>query len=120
MRFALLCYAPFPFPAEWTDEAAEKVMEDHNRAQERHLAQRKLGPHLRLMPPTTALTIRSDREPMVMDGPFTETKEQLLGFWIFEADSLEEAIEIGREYAEHGSAIELRPIMEYFPENFAS
>lgn len=120
MRFALLCYAPFPFPPEWTDEAAEKVMEDHQRSQARHLAERKLGPHLRLMAPSTALTIQSDRDPVVMDGPFTETKEQLLGLWIFEAGSLEEAIEIGKEYAEHGSSVELRPIMEYAPGNLAS
>jgi hypothetical protein len=118
MRFALLCYAAFS--NEWTKELEDAVMEKHNASQARHLAARKLGPNLRLMPPSAAVTIRSGAEPMVFDGPFAETKEQLLGFWIFEADSLEEAIEIGKEYGSHapGGSLEVRPIMEYHPGNF--
>jgi hypothetical protein len=53
----------------------------------------------------------------VLDGPFAETKEVLLGFWVFDAASLDEAIGIAREFAGHqpGGALELRPVMEYDP-----
>jgi hypothetical protein len=47
-----------------------------------------------------------------MDGPFAETKEQLLGFWIVDCASLEEAIQTARRFASHKQtgAIEIRPV----------
>ena len=47
-----------------------------------------------------------------MDGPFAETKEQLLGFWIIDCASLEDAIETARRFASHKQtgAIEIRPV----------
>jgi hypothetical protein len=51
----------------------------------------------------------------VLDGPYAETKEQLLGFYIIDVDSLEEGLEFARELtaANPGGAYELRPIMIY-------
>lgn len=40
----------------------------------------RLGPVARLLPTTAATTVRKGRESLVIDGPFAETKEQLLGF----------------------------------------
>ena len=53
----------------------------------------------------------------LIDGPFAETKEVLLGFWVFDAASLDEAIGIAREFASHipDGALELREVMEYDP-----
>jgi hypothetical protein len=48
----------------------------------------------------------------ILDGPFAETKEQLLGFYIIECETLEQAIEAGRQLAgprESGS-LEIRPM----------
>ena len=60
--------------------------------------QGKLGPVARLLPTTAATTLRKDQEPpLVIDGPFAETKEQLLGFYIVDCADLEEALEIARE-----------------------
>ena len=54
---------------------------------------------------------------MVIDGPFAETKEQLLGFFIVECATLDEAIATARELAaaNPGGAYELRPIALYRP-----
>ena len=113
MRFAMLCYAPES--VQWRKEDDDAVMEKHNATQAGLTAAGKLGPHLRLMPTSTAMTIRGGAEPMVLDGPFAETKEALLGFWVFDAASLDEAIGIAREFASHmpGGALELRPVKEY-------
>ena len=57
--------------------------------------------------------MRKDREPaLVIDGPFAETKEQLLGFYLIDCGSLEEALDIARELgaANPGGAYEIRPI----------
>ena len=65
------------------------------------------------MPTTTATTLRKDREPaLVIDGPFAETKEQLLGFYIVECEGLEQALETARELgnANPGGAYEIRPV----------
>jgi hypothetical protein len=48
----------------------------------------------------------------IVDGPFTETKEVLTGFFLIEAESLEEAARIARGCPAlgHGETVELRPI----------
>jgi len=50
-----------------------------------------------LMPTTTAMTSEG-QGGIVLDGPFAETKEQLLGFYVVECDSLEQAIERRRTW----------------------
>jgi hypothetical protein len=64
-----------------------------------------------------AKTIRPrNRKPSVTDGPFIETKEQLGGFFIVEADSIDEAVEIASMHPgallgeEYGFGIEVRPL----------
>jgi hypothetical protein len=57
-------------------------------------------------------------KPTVTDGPFLETKEQLGAFFVIEADTIEEAIEVASLHPgacmgeEYGFAIEIRPIQE--------
>ena len=81
--------------------------------QEKLAKQGKLGPVARLLPTTAATTLRKDREPpIIIDGPFAETKEQLLGFYVIDCASLEEALDVARELgrANPGGAYEIRPI----------
>ena len=62
----------------------------------------------------TATTVRfaPGGESVVSDGPFAETKEQLMGYWIIETESLDEALGWTRKVPlEHG-AIEIRPMVE--------
>jgi hypothetical protein len=53
----------------------------------------------------------------VVDGPYAETKEQLLGFWIIECDTLDEAIEAGKHLAREREVggIEVRPLLAFNP-----
>ena len=71
-----------------------------------------------LTPANTATTIRvRDGKRTVTDGPFAETREQLGGFYLFEAANLDEAIELAARIptAKVGS-IEVRPVMTFdFP-----
>jgi hypothetical protein len=53
----------------------------------------------------------------VTDGPFAETKEQLMGFWIIEAASLDEALEWTKKAPLQGAAVEVRPLVEEAGEN---
>lgn len=68
-----------------------------------------------LQPSPTAKTVRvRDGKPLLTDGPFAETKEQLGGYYLVEAKDAHEAIAIAAKipWARHGS-IEVRPIMTF-------
>ena len=66
-----------------------------------------------LAPGATATTIRLAEEPITTDGPYAETKEQLGGFYLIEADDLDSALEWGRRVPMPGGAVEVRPVMDY-------
>ena len=71
--------------------------------------------HRRLYPADTATTVRvQDGRVLTTDGPFIEAKEALGGLIVFEADSLDAAIELAASIpaARFGGAVEVRPIME--------
>jgi len=70
-----------------------------------------------LQPVTQAKTVRIRNGKMsITDGPFTETKEQLAGFYLLEANDLDEAIAMAAKIppAREGS-IEIRPVRELEP-----
>ena len=118
MQYAILCYHDEKVTCAWSKEHDDEVMAKLGIVQERLAREGKLGPVARLMPTTTATTLRKDREPpLVLDGPFAETKEQLLGFYIVDCASLEEVLDITRELgrANPGGAYEIRPVGLFFP-----
>ena len=71
-----------------------------------------------LKPTKTATTVRpaADRQTIVLDGPFAETKEQLAGFYILECRDLDEAIEWARRIPTSckgdSGCIEIRPVAD--------
>jgi hypothetical protein len=68
-----------------------------------------------LQPGSTATTVRvRDGQTLTTDGPFVETKEELGGYYLFEAKDLDEAIEIAARIpaSRHGGAVEVRPVLE--------
>jgi len=69
----------------------------------------------RLEPAETATTVRVENgSTLTTDGPFVETKEALGGYYLFEADDLDAAIELAARIpaARMGGAIEVRPVVE--------
>jgi hypothetical protein len=122
MLYAVLCYNSEERVFSWSKAEEEVVMTRLIAAQERMAKAGKLGPVARLMPTTTATTLRKDREPpLVVDGPFAETKEQLLGFYVVDCDSLEEALDFAKELgkANPGGAYEVRPLAVFRPGSLA-
>jgi hypothetical protein len=118
MQYAILCYHDEKVTCAWSKEHDDAVMAKLGGVMEKLTRQGKLGPVARLLPTTAATTLRKDREqPIVIDGPFAETKEQLLGFYIVDCQSLDEVLEIARELgqANPGGAYEIRPVGVFFP-----
>jgi hypothetical protein len=114
MLYTILCYHSEKVVGSWTPAQDTVVMEKLAGIQKRLAQQGKLGPVVRLMPTGTASTLRKEPTPVVLDGPFAETKEQLLGFYVVEVGSQEDAEEIARELAAvnpGGGCYEIRPVM---------
>ena len=71
-----------------------------------------------LKPTKTATTVRvaRDGKPLVIDGPFAETREQLAGFYILECRNLDEAIEWAKRIPTSckgdSGCIEIRPVAD--------
>lgn len=118
MLYTLLCYNDESVTSAWTEEQDAAVMARLNVVHEKFAKQ--FGPLVRLMPTTAASTYRK-REQLLTDGPYAETKEQLLGFYVIDVDDLEHALQIVRELsdANPGGAYEIRPIMLFYPNGSA-
>lgn len=114
MRYTILCYHNEEVTSAWSEEEDAEVIE-RLKVVNRKWAE-NFEPIVRLMPTSAAKTLRKT-ENIVTDGPFAETKEQLLGFYVVNVENLDVAIQIAREMAEAnpGGAYELRPIAIYYP-----
>jgi len=68
-----------------------------------------------LAPSTAATTVRiRDGQTMTTDGPFTETKEQLGGYYLIDVDNLDDALAAAaRCPGAYGGTMEVRPVQSY-------
>jgi hypothetical protein len=109
MKYVLLVY---DVPAQWADVTEEQMgglMQEYTAVSEESVG------GARLQPVETAQTVRvKDGKTLVTDGPFAETKEQLGGYYVVDAGSAQEALDLAARIpsARLGGAIEVRPIME--------
>src|SRR6201992_360775 len=117
MLYAILCYHDEDFVGSWTKEQAAAVMQKLAVVQEKLAKQGRLGPVARLLPTTAATTLRKENPPLVLDRPYAETKYQLLGFYLSDCDTLDEAVDVARDLgaANPGGAYEIRPVGMFAP-----
>jgi hypothetical protein len=121
MLYAILCYHDEDVTSSWTKEQDAAVMKKLAVVQDKLAKQGRLGPVARLLPTTSATTLRKDDPPVVLDGPYAETKEQLLGFYLVDCGNLDEAVDVARDLgvANPGGAYEIRPVGLFQPGEIA-
>ena len=112
MKYMLLIYA--------NDEGWDSLSEAEQGAIHREYMDISQDPRAvggdQLQPAATATTVRVENgKPLNTDGPFLETKEELGGFYLVEADSLDDALEVAARIpaARRGGAVEVRPVVEH-------
>ena len=118
MLYAILCYHSEDVVGSWTKEEDDAVMARLKLVHDKLAAEGRFGPTVRLLPTTAATTLRKDQDPpLVIDGPYAETKEQLLGFYVIDCKNLDQAIETARDLARAnpGGAYEIRPVGLFLP-----
>jgi hypothetical protein len=111
MLYAVLCYNSEEMVCAWTKEEDDAVMAKLSVVHEKWEKAGKLKPSIRLLPTSAATTLLKGKD-LVLDGPYAETKEQLLGFYILNCDTLDDALSIARELGEAnpGGSYEIRPV----------
>jgi hypothetical protein len=117
MLYALLCYNAEDVVFSWSQEEDDAVMERLDKVHQTLRAAGRMGPSGRLTATTTAVTLRKSDPPLVIDGPFAETKEQLLGFYVIDCENLEEALSVAKQLGEAnpGGSYEIRPMRLFQP-----
>jgi hypothetical protein len=121
MLYAILCYHDEDTVGSWTAEQDAAVMTKLAVVQKKLTEQGRLGPVARLLPTTSATTLRKQDPPLVIDGPFAETKEQLLGFYVVDCKNLDDALNVARDlgHANPGGTYEIRPVGLFTPGSVA-
>jgi hypothetical protein len=118
MLYAILCYNSEDVICAWTPAEDAVAMARLGAVEADLAADDRLGAVARLLPTTAAVTLRKGRDQLVIDGPFAETKEQLLGFYVVDCGDLEAAIDVARDLAVANpdrGAYEIRPLAVYRP-----
>ena len=114
MRYLLLIHSDETMIASMSENEMQVAMGPWNAYTEELQEKGKMlgGEILELT--ATAKTVRLGEGGFTSDGPFAETKEQLGGFYMIEADSIEEAAEWAAKIPNipEGSSVEVRPIVD--------
>ena len=117
MLYAILAYHVETEVMSWSREEDAAMMTNLLRVHDRLDQQKLLGPSARLGATGKARTLRGPGAGMVLDGPFAETKEQLLGFYVVDCASEDAAIAVARELRQVNptAVYEIRPVARYIP-----
>ena len=117
MLYAILAYHVEEDVMSWTPEEDAALMLDLNKVHDRLTQEGRMGPAARLGATNGACVLRGPGKGVVTDGPFTETKEQLLGFYVIDCADREAAIAAARDLrrANPSAMYEIRPVSLYRP-----
>jgi hypothetical protein len=115
MRYALLIYVS---PWDATPEEEGEIMQAYNAFTQEAVQADVMrgGEALHEAKTATSVRVRSG-EVMVTDGPFAETKEEFGGFYLIEAENIDEAIKWAAKIpgATRGT-VEVRPVVDFSQE----
>ena len=116
MLYAILCYNSEEVVGGWSQDEDATIMGRLDAVHQGLADSGRLGPAARLAFTDAARTLVKGHEPpLVVDGPFAETKEQLLGFYIIDCASLDQAIATAKDLAKANpgtGSYEIRPVAE--------
>jgi hypothetical protein len=117
MFYAILAYHVEDTVQSWTSDEDAALMKDLLEVNDRLTREGRLGPAARLGATAEAVTLRGPGDGMIIDGPFAETKEQLLGRYVLDCADQDEAITAARDLKRVNptAVYEIRPIVLYLP-----
>lgn len=113
MRYLMLLYGNVEAERSMTDEERRAIVEQHIALGRRLREEDVLVASEALTDSSDTKVMRRDGErPVVTDGPFAETKEQLGSFYLLECQGIDEALEWAKRVpASPGLIVEVRPVV---------
>ena len=120
MLYAILCYNSEEIVGSWTKEEDDAVMARLDLVHRKLADEGRFTAAVRLLPTTAATSLRKGDQPLIVDGPFVETKEQLLGFYVVDCENLEQALDAAQDLAianPGAGGYEVRPVALFAPGN---
>ena len=118
MKYLLLIHqgdTPTPYDQEAWSRLSEAEQQEVYAAYQTINETPGVTPGIGMQPPELATTVRVENgQTLTTDGPFVSVKEALGGYFVFEAEDLDAAIEIASRVpaARLGGAVEVRPVRE--------
>jgi hypothetical protein len=117
LLYAILAYHEEELITSMSPAEDDALMTELHKVHDRLTADGRLGPAARLGPTGKAVTLRGPGRGLVLDGPFAETKEQLLGLYVLDSETIDDAVEAARDLrqANPTAVYEIREIILYLP-----
>jgi hypothetical protein len=117
MLYAILAHHSEDEVASWSADEDAALMLELNKIHDRLTEEKRLGPAARLGATKGACVLRGPGAGTVTNGPFTESKEQLLGFYVLDCTNRDAAIAVARDLrrVNPGAIYEIRPVRLYRP-----
>jgi hypothetical protein len=111
MLYSILIYGEEGHVAGWTPEQEQEVMGRHAALRAELRTRGGLGPVMRLAPQGTRIVRRKQGRRYITDGPFIETKEQLMGIYVVDVASFDEAVAATEQLRFETGVFEIRPLV---------
>jgi hypothetical protein len=111
MLFTILIYGAEGLAERLPPAEQEALLQKHRDLQAKLKAEGKYRGAVQLMPPSTAMNVQDSGSGVrVLDGPYAESKEQILGFYLVECTTIEEAVEAAEALPQGVAHMEVRPV----------
>lgn len=110
MLYSILIYGSEDRVGAWTPDEEREVMGRHANLRQEMTEKGRLGPVLRLTPKAGKTVRRYKERKHITDGPFAETKEQLMGLYVVECETFEAAVEAAERLTFDTAVFEITPV----------
>ncbi|WP_269584469.1 YciI family protein [Roseibium sp. Sym1] len=111
MLYSILIFGAEGVTENLSPEAQDALIQQHNNLKTRLEAEGTYRGSVQLMPPSTATHLRdAGKGTELLDGPFAESKEQFLGFYLIECDDVGYAQQAARELPAGVATMEVRAV----------
>jgi hypothetical protein len=115
MLYSIVIYGEEARVAAWTPEQEKEVMGRHAELRGELVAAGRLGPVMRLKADETKTVRRYPDRKYITDGPYVETKEQLLGIYVVDVPTFDEAVAAVERLNFEGGVFEISPLVSLNP-----
>ncbi|WP_404402529.1 YciI family protein [Pelagibacterium halotolerans] len=111
MLYAIMIFGAEGVVERLPEAERDAILDVHSTLQADLEAKGMYRGAIQLMPPSTAMTV-ADRGAgtMLLDGPFAESKEQFLGFYLVECETMDDALDAAKALPQGIAFMEVRPV----------